>query len=206
MKNTFSIIICCFTILLVISPIAYSGEGGLYGSGTLGLAMLRDSELTLSDGTANIESDSGLALAGAIGYYFGNNLRMEGEIAYQGNDFDNVAGFDLSGDTSSLAFLLNGYYDFTNWTNFSTYISIGIGAMKVEVNDLSIVGLDLDSPFSGDDTVLAYQISYGVGYAISENLILDLKYRYLGASDPKFETFAAEFSSSNLSIGMRFSF
>ena len=53
----------------------------------------------------------GMAFGIAIGNDFGNNIRLEGEIAYQKNDLDKATelgvSLPLTGSVSSFAFLLN---------------------------------------------------------------------------------------------------
>ena len=104
---------------------------------------------------------------------------------------------DLSGDITALAFLVNGYYDFTNKSRFTPYISGGVGLAKIEIND---------EDESLDDTVFAYQIGAGVGYAVSEKVTIDIKYRYFATSDPKFEEVGGEFASHNFLLGVRVNF
>jgi opacity protein-like surface antigen len=210
MKKTFLITAAC-AMTLSISSIAFSAEGP-YVSGNLGLAIPSDSDLTdstLPGITINIESDSGLALGVAAGYAFANNTRIEGEIAYQKNDLDKASLFgvnvDLTGDTSSLALLLNGYYDFKNASAFTPFISGGIGMAKVEINDMNIPGSGLPNT-NEDDTVFAYQVGVGVSYAVNEKVSLDVKYRYFGTADPEFDTTEAEYSSHNVYAGIRVSF
>ena len=134
MKKVLLIVAGC-TMLLSVSSIAYSADG-LYVGGNLGLAIANDSDVTDSRApgiTLEFESDMGYALGGAIGYGFGN-FRIEGEIAYQKNDLDQIKALgvsvDATGDTSSLTGLLNGYYDFDNTSPFTPYISGGIGGGK----------------------------------------------------------------------------
>jgi opacity protein-like surface antigen len=210
MKKTIFVIAGC-TMLLSISSLAYSAEGP-YVSGNLGVAMLNDSDVTDSTEpgmTVDIESDAGLALGVAVGYGFANNTRIEGEISYQKNDLDkgSVWGFDtaLTGDTSSLAFLLNGYYDFKNTSPFTPFITAGIGMAKVEVNDMNVSGYDSYGE-NDDDTVFAYQFGGGVSYAVNEKVNIDVKYRYFGTSDPEFDSVDAEYSSHNLYAGVRVAF
>lgn len=211
MKKNVLMIFGCF-MLLSISTIAYSAEGP-YVSGNLGLAIANDSDLTDSTApgvTMEIESDVGLALGVAAGYDFGNNIRIEGEIAYQKNDLDKVsiAGIgeaDLTGDVASLALLLNGYYDFKNKSAFTPFISAGLGFAKVELNDFNVPGSGLPDA-NEDDTVFAYQVGAGVGYAVTQKVSLDVKYRYFGTSDPEFDTAEAEYSSHNFYAGIRVAF
>jgi opacity protein-like surface antigen len=208
-ENIFMITGCA--MLLSISSITYSSEGP-YVSGNLGVSMPSNSSLT--DSTApdikiEIESDLGLALGAAVGYGFANNTRIEGEIAYTKNDADkasqNGVDVDLTGDTSSLAFLLNGYYDFTNKSQITTSITAGLGVAKVELNDFNVSGSGLPSA-NYDDTVFAYQVGIGVGYAVNQNVIVDVKYRYFGTSDVQFDTTEVEYSGGAVYAGTRYSF
>lgn len=210
MKKTILLIAVC-AMLLSISSIAYSAEGP-YVSGNVGLAIPSDSDMTdpaLPGITLDIESELGFVLGVAAGYDFGNNIRVEGEIAYQKNDLDKASLLgveaDLTGDTTSLALLLNGYYDFMNESAFTPFVSAGAGFAKVEINDFNIPGSGLPDA-SEDDTVFAYQVGVGVGYAVNETVTIDVKYRYFGTSDPEFDTSTAEYSSNNFYAGVRVSF
>ncbi|MCK9175469.1 MAG: outer membrane beta-barrel protein [Desulforhopalus sp.] len=208
-KNIFIITGC--TMLLSISSAAYSAEGP-YLSVNVGVATPNDSDVT--DSTTpymimDMESDSGLALGVAVGYSLACNMRFEGEFAYQENDLDKVSfydiGADLTGYTSSYAFLLNSYYDFKNASPFTPFIGGGLGMAKVEINDLNFPGSGIPDE-SDDDNVFAYQFGAGVAYAVNEQVSIDVKYRYFGTSDPEFETTEAEYSSNNVYAGVRIAF
>lgn len=194
-------------MILSLSSVAHSA--GPYVSGNLGLAVASDSDVTDSTvpaTTMEIESDNGLALGVAAGYGFANNTRLEGEIAYQKNDLDKarLLGVDvgLTGDTSSLALLLNGYYDFVNKSPMTPFISAGVGLARVDINDMNVPGSGIPNA-NDDDTVFAYQLGAGVGCAVSAKVSLDVKYRYLGTSDPEFDTTDVEYSSHNVYAGIR---
>ncbi len=58
----------------------------------------------------------------------------------------------------------------------------------------------------GNDTVLAYQISLGLGYAIREDATIDVRYRYSSALDPEFEGVEIEAASHNVLLGLRVRF
>jgi opacity protein-like surface antigen len=210
MKKNILMIAGC-AMLLSISSSAYSAEGP-YVSGNLGLAIASDSDMTNSTApgiTLDIQSDMGWAVGGAVGYGFSNNTRIEGEIAYQKNDLDKMGilgiDFPITGDTSSLALLLNGYYDFVNNSSFTPFISGGIGYAKVDISDTIAPGLGTLTP-SDDDTVFAYQLGVGGGWAVNEKVILDIKYRYFGTSDPEYGTIKVEYSSHNFYAGIRVGF
>ncbi|MDA3970192.1 MAG: porin family protein [Desulfobulbaceae bacterium] len=187
MKKKMLIIAGC-TMLLSLSNSAYSAEETPYISGNLGFGMLTDSD------TDNVELDvrNGYALTAAYGYKLNDNLRLEGELAYQNNEL--VTGRD---DIESLALLANGYWDFTNDSSWTPFLTAGIGAATVNVDD---PGLD-DS-----ETVFAYQIGAGIGYAINEELTVDCKYRYFATADPELAGVDVEYATHNIYAGMRYTF
>jgi opacity protein-like surface antigen len=178
-------------------------------SGNVGFALAGDSDLT-SPGLPNItiESDAGLALGVAAGYSSGNT-RGEVEIGYQKNDLDQATLLGvpvaLTGDTTSLSVLFNGYYDIDTDSQFTPFVSAGLGFAKIDLNDFNAVGSG--SPDTNDDdTVFAYQLGAGVGYAVNEKISIDIKYRYFGTADAEFGTEEIEYSSHNFLVGVRSSF
>lgn len=203
MKTRILITTCAIPFIICSSACAE-----IYMSGSIGLALLNDSDTDIFfEGfpvTATLESEEGLGLGIAAGYAFGN-VRLEGEYAYQQNDLEtleiSVLGFSasesISGETSSNSFLFNIYYDFKNTSPFTPFLSAGIGLSNVE--------FDIEDE-SDDDTVFAYQLGVGLGYAITDKVSLDVKYRYFGTEDPEFDGFEAEYSSHNFYMGVRFSF
>jgi opacity protein-like surface antigen len=206
MKKYLLITFVCVPVFFFSAPV-YSAEG-LYVSGNIGFAMASDSDITdstIPGVTVNTEFDTGLAFGAALGYDF-NRFRAEGEISYQKNDIDKIGSpgviLDATGDAKALSFLINGYYDFINSSAFTPYISAGIGFAQVEFNDLDISSLGF-SGSNDEDTVFAYQIGIGVGYAVTEKVTIDVKYRYFGTEDSEYDTTEAEFASNNFLFGVR---
>jgi len=209
MKKNLLITFVCVLAFFFSAPVC-SAEG-LYVSGNLGFAMASDSDLTDSTVpgiTVNTEFDTGLAFGAALGYNF-SRFRVEGEISYQKNDVDKIGAqgvfLDATGNARALSFSINGYYDFKNRSAFTPYISAGLGFAQVEFNDLDISGLGF-SGSSDEDTVFAYQIGIGVGYAVTEKVTIDVKYRYFGTEDSEYDTTEAEFASNNFLFGVRINF
>ncbi|WP_417909307.1 outer membrane protein [Candidatus Electronema sp. PJ] len=212
MKN---VVLCvsCATLLSLASA-AESRIIGPYASVHGGIATLNNAEATGYGTTIEFDTDPGLALTGALGYDFGANFRMETELGYQQNDIDKInwKGKGLSkkasGDISSTSGLLNGYYDFTNISSVTPFISAGIGLAKVELGDVAIGGNNL--PGEADGTAMAYQVGGGFSYELNYNLALDLKYRYLAAVDLELDdnvdTMEFDYSSHNIYGGIRASF
>ena len=209
MKKNLLIISVCALVFFFSFP-EYSAEVH-QESCNIGVAMLSDSDVTdstIPGITIDVEYDLGLALGAALGYDFGNT-RLEGEISYQKNDFEKASllwvDVDLTGDITCLSLLMNGYYDFVNNSAFTPYLSAGLGFAKVEVNDLNVPGSGLPNS-NDDDTVFAYQVGVGVGYAVNEKVTIDANYRYFATSDPEFDTTEAEFASHNFLFGVRVNF
>ncbi|MGB6290737.1 MAG: outer membrane beta-barrel protein [Desulfobulbales bacterium] len=205
-KNVFGLIGCFFLLL----PAVCLGATGWYGSVNAGIAMPADGDITSpGDGSVEAEYEAGYSIGGAVGSMM-DNYRIEGEISYQANDVDSLEGIDigllgLSMDTSILAFLFNGYWDFNNDSAFTPYITGGIGFANVsgEITD----GAD---SYDGDDTVFAYQLGFGAGFAVSETVTLDCRYRYLGTADAEItsagEKLEIEVASHNITAGIRWAF
>ena len=209
MKKKMITTACC-AMMLSVSSLAYCA-GGPYVSGNIGVAVLSDSDVTDSTVpgvTIDMQSDNGLGLGVAAGYGFANNTRLEAELAYQKNDLDKAqlrgAEVNLTGDTSSLGLLLNGYYDFVNKSPWTPFVSAGLGLARVDSNDMNVPGSGIANT-NEDDTVFGFQVGAGVGYAVSGTVSLDVKYRYFGTSDPEFDTTDVEYSSHNVYAGVRVS-
>lgn len=224
MKKSIQLVLGCVVLLLLASPVC--GAQGAYVGGSIGFALLNDAGMTGPDlddtgVSMDIESKSGMALGIALGYDFGNSVRIEGEYAYQKNDMDKLSAsyegvgvsLGLEGETNSSTFLVNAYYDFANLSAVTPYMSAGIGYSKVEAEITGLSGMEdlleeeeLEMEGSEDDTVIAFQIGAGIGFAVSETMTLDAKYRYFATEDLDFEGVDVEHSSHNFYVGFRFGF
>ena len=194
-------VIALFVFALVFAA-SYASAEGLYLKGGIGASLVDDSTVRvqgMSD-SAEMKFDTGLFLGGAIGYDLGNNVRLEGEVSYMTTDVDRVYGpgssFDVSNDVNVLSYLVNFYYDVKNQSPSTFIIGGGIGVSNVEVDNDGY-----------DDTVFAYQVGAGVGYATSDSVTIEVGYRYLATSNPEFEyngiRVEAEVGSHNIYCGVR---
>ena len=67
-----------------------------------------------------------------------------------------------------------------------------------------MVGISL---VDDDDTVLAYQVGAGLGYAVNATTTIFVDYRYFATEDPEFSySQEAEIDSHNISLGLRYNF
>ena len=220
MKKILLILMSCFMVMC-FSNSAYSEN--FYLGGNLGLVLVSDSKLEIEkletmidvpvDGELELEFKKGFAFSGVVGYDFGT-ARLEGEVSYQKNDLDKLTvsfsgisgSANISGDVTSLAFLLNGYYDFHNNSDFTPYVSAGIGMANISVNDFGAPSMGISQSADEDDTVFAYQLGAGLGFAVTEVLTIQLKYRYFSVANPEFDGVEVEVDSHNILAGLRVGF
>lgn len=209
-KFAVSVVICFFLVLPTIS----FGASDMYGSFNAGVAKSADGNMTISGvGSAELEYDTSFTVGGAIGYRLGESgdYRVEGEVAYQNNEVDRIGNnslpFDPGGgeissmEFSMLTFLLNGYIDFNYGSAFSWFFTGGFGFARID-GEMTLDGVTNDE----DDTVFAYQLGVGTGYAVTETVTLDCKYRYLSTEDFNIEGGEIEVLSHNITVGIRVAF
>ena len=209
MKSRMAFVLCIVAMAFFAAPALAAGP---YVGGQAGAVFLSDS--TVSDsggGSADIKFDTGYGVGVFGGYDYGT-WRLEGEFTYRLNDNKEVTDGGITdpigGDTSSMALMLNAYYDFRMVSpTFVPYIGAGIGGARVatEVTDLGVTVID-DS-----DIVFAYQLAAGVGFVVNKQVTIDLGYKYFATADPSFEftgggTLDGEYKSHNVFLGLRYSF
>jgi OOP family OmpA-OmpF porin len=183
---------------------AYATEGW-YGRADVGYST--DGELDVGDESFDFETDWSQHLG--IGNAFANGFRLEGELSHRYNDFGEDEGLD-DGNIHAWAAMLNGYYDFNRGGSIEPYVGLGVGAAKLDASfaDGPIV-------FYDEDTVLAYQAMVGVAFGLTEQLDLDVGYRYFVAPEASFDgqlafatpaTFDADYEHQAVTVGLRWQF
>jgi opacity protein-like surface antigen len=199
-------ILVCFLTCIVTGIGISDSFAGTYISGNLGLVIVNDSDTDDGFDTGEFTFDTGAGIVWALGSSFQNGGRVEAEWGYRSNSFDEfkVDGggkVGLYGDISSHSLMGNAYYDISTEGSFSPFIGAGLGFAYLEA-DFDYFDRDDDE----DDTVFAYQLILGGSFASSEQLSVDLQYRYFATDDPEFGGLDAEYSTHNVMIGFRRSF
>lgn len=82
---------------------------------------------------------------------------------------------------SSYTAMANLYYDFGNFRGFSPYVGAGIGGAYNVMDGVYFTENPLlVNTIAGDDKLaFAWQVMAGVGYQVSERVVLDFGYRYV---------------------------
>lgn len=215
--------------VLILGAQAASAQG-FYFSLQAGPSFLQSAD-NVDRGTAlDIESkyETGYAVGGALGYAFGNGLRVDGEISYRRQSVDrleirsdgglgaslgspvsfNGATLQTTGSETSLSFMANGWYDFRTGTALTPYVGGGIGLARVSLNDVAVGGFTL---VDDHDVVFAWQLGAGLAWAVTPRVSLTLDYRFLATTSPRvtdFEgvRFDSDYHTHNILFGARLGF
>ena len=199
-------ILVCFLTSIAAGFWVSVSFAGTYISGNLGLVIVNDSDTDDGFDTGEFTFDTGAGIVWAVGNSFQNGGRVEAELGYRSNSFDEfkVDGggkVDIDGDIRSSSLMGNAYYDISTEGSFSPYIGAGLGFAYLKA-DFDY----FDSEDDEDDTVFAYQLILGGSFASSEQFSVDLQYRYFATDDPEFDGLDAEYSTHNVMVGFRRSF
>ena len=134
--------------------------------------------------------DPGIEMQAGLGYDFGR-FRIEGLFNRSGSDFENTEKSSTYVDIISSTWVANVFMDFNNDSKFVTSLGVGIGGTKHEVA-------------SDEDTVLNTDFMVGVGYQITDNAILDIKYTYRMYDDITFgDVRISDESSQSILAGVK---
>jgi len=147
----------------------------------------------ITNGTA--KRDDGFIVGGAGGYKWGP-WRAELNLDYSENGVRNGTNVyaggsgmnaNLSGDSTNLAFMINGYYDIAlPWqVPITPYVGFGIGGDHFTLDKVHVSNAANTPIANGGDFVFAFQPIVGVSYAINTQWSAGLEYRYFRTTDAK---------------------
>jgi outer membrane protein OmpA-like peptidoglycan-associated protein len=173
--------------VLVLSVMPARAET-LYFGAEGGWTLLQDQKIRgagLPSGTERF--DSGFAVGARIGYEEGP-WRFETEYAYRRNEADRItlggASFgNIGGSRQAHAFLANLIYEIDFGWPVKPHIGAGIGGVYMK-DKASAPGL---GTFFNDNTwEIGYQGIGGLRYDLTQNIAVDLDYRYFATTDARF--------------------
>ena len=151
-----------------LNPVSASKHAGNpvqapYLSLWAGMVAHHDVEIDVNDNRATF--DTGIAGGVAVGYDFGP-ARVEIEGSYRHSNADK-GDADLKVST----LMANVYADFNTDGTTTPYLGAGVGVANVDLDD-------------EDDQVLAGQVAAGVLFAVTEQVAIDLGYRFMMTDAP----------------------
>ena len=189
-KKFLSILALCITGLS--SPVLAEDDlKGTYATGYLGVSQSTD--LDFGGATGTLGFDPGIEMQAGLGYDFGR-FRIEGLFNRSGSDFEDTKKSSTYVDIISSTWVANVLVDFENDSKFITSLGLGIGSTKHEVT-------------GAEDTVLNTDLIAAIGYKITDNSYLDMKYTYRIYDDITFgDVKISDESSQSLLAGLRLNF
>lgn len=207
------------TAALMVTPslAAAQDDAGWYVKAQAGYGTHTDINFTGDDLIGDVESEGGAVWAGGVGYDFGENWRLEGDISSLHTSLGQISqlpGSDAGIRTNTAT--LNAFYDFTDFGKFQPYVGAGIGFARAQLDATAHdflaapnVGPLISSPactpsnttvsscnFDDSDSTIVWQLMAGLGVAITENLIWDTQYRYQNLTDLDFTGFDTTFGAN----------
>ena len=136
--------------------------------------------------------------------------------------------FDVTFNSRTDTFFLNGYVDLKTDTFIKPFLSLGLGYTNFEANIKLktdyLVGLPLTGMFEFEEKNIAWSLGFGLSFQIKDNVFIDTQYRYIdygkisvgdefinmgnliGGVSFDSETFAFTQDAHQLSVGLRVHF
>ncbi len=190
---------------------------GMYLGVRGGATWLEDTSLSTASPNGGVgrhlEFETGYNVGGFVGWDLGM-FRLEGEVSYRENEIDSIRSGGVllggaGGNASSLALMMNAYYDFEMGWPLTPYIGAGIGVARYKAD--GITGAGLGFTVDDEDTKLAYQGIVGVSYAITDAVSLSADYRYFATQEPHLRTstgrnFEVDNTTHNVTVGLTMRF
>jgi len=186
------IVVLCLSFLPAQSFAEDTKRDNFYGSISGLVVVVEDSTIKVDGVDAGeLELDTGLGLAVALGKKFGNDFRGEIEYTHRRNEHADME--DIYAHTYTAMF--NLVYDIENDSSITPYLGGGLGIGWLE---------------GADGSEFAYQFLAGVGYDVTESVDLIIGYRYAGMTDADWDVGTMKYSASidthNFELGVRFAF
>ncbi|MGY6706244.1 outer membrane protein [Roseinatronobacter sp.] len=162
----------------------YGALSGLHASPSA--SFTQDDSVPSPNG--NLSLKNALGLTGAVGYDYGNGLRLELELMHFGGNtdvlsFTNATSFQSNqtdGSYKLTAGMLNAWYTFGDGS-IRPLVGGGVGMMHADVNmDFQAGSTPLN--ISGKDTVFAWQVGLGAEVPINDRMSMVVTYRHLRAN------------------------
>lgn len=143
--------------------------------------------------------DSSPLFGVGIGYNVHDWFRVDGTVEYRGrakfhamdvydSEPDSVidGSNDYDGSKSEWLLLANAYFDLGTWHGMTPYVGAGIGASRNTIHNFT----DTNTPNNGSAYAatdskwdFAWALHAGMGFQVTENLTLDVAYRYTDLGD-----------------------
>lgn len=142
---------------------------------------------------------------GAIRAELEYNKNADAEKSHHMYNIDYDSGLYVEDDgvlkVKTQSLFLNGYFDIDTNTKFTPYVGVGIGYTRMK-GEFKFLGEKADAH---DDT-FSWQMGFGCGYALNENVTAEIGYRYVDYGDFTDEGDKLESKAHEILAGIRYNF
>jgi opacity protein-like surface antigen len=161
-----------------------------------------------------------------IGYSFNRWLRFDvtgeyrGAANFKGLDVGALPGGGFASDRytaskSEWTFMFNGYVDLGTWYNFTPFVGAGVGVSRNTISNFGDFSTCIDSSncaLGGSDAFggtastwnVAWALHAGLAYQLSQNVTLELAYRYIDLGKARSGDLVAFDGTNNINNPMEF--
>jgi len=205
MKNKLKRTLVLAVLMAGASGVANATEGW-YGRADVGWSFDGESDFDETGfGQYTIGMDHDWTQHLGLGYAFQGGFRLEAELGHRFNqlnedDLFNEALLSGGGDVHAWSAMANAFYDFNRGGALEPYVGVGVGAARLTTN--------YGGGFVDDqDTVVAYQALVGIAASITEQLDLDVGFRYFQADGAELNGFVdQDYTHQAITVGLRYQF
>ena len=194
MKKIVGLMAVAGMLMFPVKAIAADEQLGIYVAPKViyGLTYMKDFRYhdTLGDPDTSIGSDWDSTFGGslAVGYDLSKklNVPIRGELEYaafskaeaEGDPWNNGYTNDFRQTNNIQTLFVNVYYDINTGTKFIPYIGAGMGAGFIRTKGRVDWGGEINNTGSKTVTNFAWNVGLGLGYQITNNIVLDVGYRF----------------------------
>lgn len=197
-----------------VIPAPIEVGGGWYLRGDVGVGIQSYRNIELAPRTPFIDqfrvvqdsNDNPAILGIGAGYAFNDWFRMDGTIEYRTaqtfqfllNNTQPVGNFNnYTGRLGTVLGMVNAYADIGNFYGITPFVGVGVGFANHRVTGFQDVGFingaggfGYASPTSS--TQFAWALHAGLAYTVTDNLKLELSYRYLDMGNARMGTIVCQ--------------
>jgi len=136
------------------------------------------------------------------------NIRLEANAGYRFRSSLTEACGCLDADLATYTGFINAFWDITyfNGTGFTPYIGAGAGIAHHRFTHVNLPA----GASKGNSTDLAYNLTAGVSYDLTDNIKMDVAYRFVdlgvGVSEGTAHLRAADLRAHEVKLGVRYHF
>ena len=183
--------------------------------------MPRDSDTSRPTDFGRVTGDAQYgnspAFSAAVGRRMSENVRLEFEVGYSPVDVEGMTDlrvdgrlvdlpYGLTGESDVWTLTLAAAYDIPTQGLVRPYVGAGVGIARHDTRTtFTFAGIDPITE-SGNDTVLSYHLRAGIGYQLSDTVVLYGGYRHIGAQDIEIAGTRSTSASDALEAGVRIRF